>query len=68
MFIAPTVTTYNPSAANANWRDVTGSADIAATVDPSTAIGPTGVEVTSASVATQGHNLCIHAVLDGSLQ
>ncbi len=68
MFIAPTVTTYNPSAANANWRDVTGSADISATVDPSTAIGPTGVEVTSASVATQGHNLCIHAVLDGSLQ
>ena len=64
----PTVTTYNPSAANANWRDVTGSADIAATVDPSTAIGPTGVEVTSASEATLGHNLCIHAVLDGSLQ
>jgi hypothetical protein len=29
---APTITTYNPSAANANWRDATNAADRAVTV------------------------------------
>lgn len=33
----PTITTYNPSAANANWRDFTASSDTAVSVDPQTA-------------------------------
>jgi hypothetical protein len=32
MRAAPTITTYNPSAANANWRDVTAAADRTPTV------------------------------------
>ena len=49
------VTTYNPSNTNANFRDVTGSADVTATVDPASAKGGTGVEIaTSATVATAG--------------
>lgn len=32
MRAAPSITTYNPSAANANWRDVTGTADVVVTV------------------------------------
>jgi hypothetical protein len=33
MRIAPTITTYNPGAGNANWRDTTNSADRTVTVD-----------------------------------
>jgi hypothetical protein len=32
MRAAPTITTYNPSAANANWRDTTNGADRTVTV------------------------------------
>lgn len=65
MRIAPTVTTYNPSAANANWRDVTGSVDVTVSVDPLTAKSAAVVEInTAAAVATLGDNLCIHGVAD----
>ncbi len=62
MVSAPTtVTTYNPSAANASWRDVTASADVAVTVDPSTAASTSGVQIaTGATVANLADNLCIH--------
>jgi hypothetical protein len=60
-----TLTLYNPSAANANWRDITASADVAAIGDPATAKGGAGAEIaTSATVATAGDDLCIHAVLN----
>lgn len=62
---SPTITTYNPSAANANWRNVTAPGDVAVSVDPSTALGLTGVEIAAgATVATGGQNLCIHATAD----
>lgn len=65
METTPTVTTYNPSAANANWRDVTAGADITVTVDPATAIGPTGVHIsTGATVAIANDTLCIHYTAD----
>ena len=61
----PTITTFNPSAANANWRDVTGGSDVTASVDPSSAIGTTGVELTtSGAVSAAGDNVCIHALAD----
>ena len=70
MFIAPTITTYNPSAANANWRDVTAGSDVTMSKDPASALGAsTGVLLaTSGTVATLGDVLCAHVVVDGSLQ
>jgi hypothetical protein len=60
-----TVTLYNPSAANASWRDVTAASDVAMTIDPATSKGGTGVFVTSAStIATAGDVVCGHAVFD----
>ena len=66
MVVIPTTfTTYNPSAGNANWRDVTGSADVTVSVDPSSAMGTNGVMIgTGATVATIAHNLCIHWTAD----
>lgn len=61
MMTTPTVTTYNPSASNANWRDVTAGADATVSVDPATAIGSTGVLIaTSGTVTALGDVLCIH--------
>lgn len=61
----PAITTYNPSAANANWRDITAAADVAVSVDPSTTVGVSGVLIaTSGTVATLGDVLAIHAVAD----
>ena len=68
MRATPTITTYNPSAANANWRDVTASADATVSVDPATAVGPDRVLIgTSGTITTLGDVLCIHAVADARL-
>jgi hypothetical protein len=59
------ITTYNPNNTNASWRDVTQGTDVAATVDPATAAGGTGVEIeTAAPVAAAGDTLCIHATMN----
>lgn len=68
MRVAPTVTTYNPSAGNANWRDVTAAADATVSVDPGTSIGPSSVLiVTSGTVTTLGDVLCIHYSADAGI-
>lgn len=51
MRCSPTIVTYNPSAANANWRNVTDAADAVVSVDPNTAKGSTGVEITEVTTA-----------------
>lgn len=62
---AGTVTTYNPSAANANWRDVGGASDAIVNIDPAAAKGPTGVNISEQTTAlVVGHNYCIHALVD----
>ena len=59
------ITTYNPSASNANFRDVTASSDVTVSVDPSTALGPLGVQITSGStVSNAGDQVCIQAYYD----
>lgn len=64
----PAITTYNPSAANANWRDITAAADATVSVDPSSTIGQTGVLIaTSGTVTALGDILAIHALADASL-
>lgn len=68
MIATPTFTTYNPSATNANWRDITASSDATVSVDPATTKGPTGVLIaTSGTVTTLGDVLAIHAVADARL-
>jgi hypothetical protein len=65
MQTSPTITTYNPSVTNANWRDVTAGADVTVSVDPAAAKGPTGVNIsTGATVATLADELCIHYTAD----
>lgn len=65
MFASPTVVTYNPSAANANWRDITAGSDATVSVDPASTKGTTGVLIaTSGTVTTLGDVLGIHATFD----
>jgi hypothetical protein len=67
MWGSPTVTTYNPSAANANWRDTTASSDVAVSV-PATATSAGGVLLaTGAAIATLGDLACLHYTLDAGL-
>lgn len=63
MLKAPAVTTYNPSAANANWRDVTNSGDKTVTVASATA---DRVLLTGASGVANAFNQ-IHYVADARL-
>ncbi len=57
----PTITTYNPSAGNANWRDITSGLDVTVSVDPGTTMNDSGVLIaTSGTVATLGDILAIH--------
>ena len=66
---SPVVTSYNPSAANANWRDVTAGADVTVAIDPAAAKGGTGVEVGTASAVTAaGDNLCIQLTYDSGFR
>ncbi len=54
------ITTYNPGAANANWRDVTAAADLAAVVDTDSDGNEQGVLVFSATAAADAHAIFIH--------
>jgi hypothetical protein len=56
----PTCTTFNPLAANANWRDTTASADVTATLGTPTT---SGVVINSGTVTT-GNQLAIHATAE----
>jgi hypothetical protein len=68
MIGTPTITTFNPSAANANWRDVTGATDVVAQVDVSTAKADRGFELgTQTTTLTAGRDLCIHYTADSRL-
>lgn len=65
---SPSITTFNPSASNANWRDVTGSSDVTVSVDPNSAKSTKGVFVSSQTTAlTAVHNLYIHAAADAGI-
>lgn len=68
MRTTPTITTFNPSAANANWRDITASADATVSVDPATTIGSKGVIIaTSGTITTLGDVLAIHYTAEAAL-
>jgi hypothetical protein len=63
MIASPTVTTYNPAAAAASWRDVTTTATVpTATIDPATTKSATGVQIRATNgtgTALAGEELCI---------
>lgn len=68
MIASPTIITYNPSAANANWRDITAGADATVSVDPASTKGASGVLIaTSGTVTTLGDILAIHVTADAGL-
>lgn len=61
MYATPTITTFNPSANNANWRDVTAAGDITVSVDSVSAKSPTGFIIqTAGTVTALADVLCIH--------
>ena len=57
---APAIITFNPSAANANWRDTTAAADVAVTVDPDGSADPLQVLIQAAATPLNDIS-CIHA-------
>jgi hypothetical protein len=68
MRASPTIVTYNPSAINANWRDVIAASDLVVSVDPGAAKSASGVwigEITTAPVV--GNQTCIQATADARL-
>src|SRR5258706_2315740 len=68
MRVNPTITTYNPSAANSSARNVTGAADVAISVDPNTALSPDRVFIeTTATIAAQNSNIYLHVAADAGI-
>lgn len=61
MRTVPTITTFNPSAANANWRDTTAGADVVATINADGLQDNDQVLIGAAPVVPTTDNLCIHA-------
>jgi hypothetical protein len=62
----PTVTLYNPSAANAQARNVTGSSDCASTTATATENGMT-IAYTSASGSALGNEIALHWAAEAEL-
>lgn len=65
-----TLTTYNPSASNANWRDTTASSDLTPLTPTGSSAGApstTNAFIGSSTSATGTDVSCIHWTLDGGL-
>ncbi len=68
MRATPTIVTYNPSAANANWRRISASSDATVQVDPETTISASGVFITEQTTAlVVGARYYIHATADAGI-
>lgn len=63
----PTITTYNPSGASANWQDVTATTSLAVTVDTANSRGSKNVLIYGATAAAIDHLIYIHASADASI-
>lgn len=64
--VPTTITTYNPNAANANWR-TNGGSDITVSVDPDSAKGDGGVLIYSSAALTVGARHYIHVTAESEL-
>lgn len=67
MRIAPTVTSYNPSAANANCRNVSAGADLAASVNADANASEDRVSIICAAGGTAGDIIQLHASADAGI-
>lgn len=68
MASTPAVTTYNPVAAAAGWRDVQGAADVTRSIDPTGSASARGVYLKAITDAlTAGNDYCIHALATARL-
>lgn len=63
----PSVTSFNPSATNANCRDATGAADRTVTVDPDTTLSADHVPFTCAAGGSAGNRVYLHATADAGI-
>jgi len=66
MRVTPSVTTFNPSTTNANWRNVTSTVDSVVMVDSSGA-SPERVLITSATSTASAQYMAIHASADAGI-
>jgi len=60
MRVTASVTSFNPTNANANWNNFTSTADITASIDPNTRVSPSQVVITGVSVSAAAQNVGIH--------
>jgi hypothetical protein len=67
MIATPTITTYNPSNTNANWRDVTAGSDVTVNTTRNAVTNSTGVLIDANASATTNDFCCIHVVADARL-
>jgi hypothetical protein len=67
MFAAPTVTTYNPSAANAQVRDQTGSVDCSATTTGNNTPNGVNISCTGNAATAAGNGLRVHVTAEAEL-
>lgn len=66
MRVTPTMLTYNPAGASANWQDVTAAASLAVTVNTSV-LSPKSVFMQGASAAAAAHLIYIHSAADSTI-
>jgi hypothetical protein len=65
MWKTPVITTYNPSAANEKWRDITTNTDVDVVVNGDNAGDTNSVLISAAGPVAGVDTLCIHAVANG---
>ena len=69
MRVTASVVTFNPSAGNANWRDV-GVGDVAVSLDTAGSGGTQGIfiyGVTATATLSNTHNIYIHAIASAGI-
>jgi len=62
--VAPSFTTYNPSAANAKWRDITGGSDVTFSL---VAANENNAVVASSATLTSNDLMYIHWAADAEI-
>jgi len=67
MRVTASVTSFNPTNANANWNNLTSTADITASIDPNTRVSQTQVVITGVSVSAAAQNVGIHVTASAGI-
>jgi len=70
MRVTASIVTFNPSAGNANWRDVVAAADVVVSVDSALGGGTKAIFIygaTATATLVPTHNLYIHAIASAGI-